>query len=280
MCKYLYHYTTLDVIPKIFNDSEGKTIELKLKNYHFLNDEYEGKWLAHFMRTCKKEIVSKFEENEGFACEKAIEDFVDYGCYRMLLKEQNDKHYSFSMSELRDSMLFWRQDYAKNNGIALCAEKTEFENKCKRPVEQVRYLSADTINDLLPDFVHAIKRDAQYIKCRSDLKKYISDNGNLDILAGELSLEKSDFLRMKNFTWEAEKEWRIIVSHKYNGKKNLLKRNDVEIDEHFVPRYRMIIENPFNEIVLGPSFSDYYVESVGEWFDRKKYKIKVSKSVG
>ena len=91
-------------------------------------------------------------------------------------------------------------------------------------------------------------------------------------------LEKSDFLRMKNFTWEAEKEWRIIVTHKYNGKENLLEKEGVEIDEYFVPRYRIKIENPFNEIILGPSFSDYYVESVGEWFDKKKYKIKVSKS--
>ncbi len=280
MCKSLYHYTTLGVIPKIFNDSEGRTIELKFKDYHFLNDGHEGKWLARFMSICQKEIVRKFEENEKFVCEKAIKDFVDYGCYRMLLREQNDKHYSFSMSELRDSMLFWRQDYAKDNGVALCTEKKEFENKSKLTVEQVRYLDIDTVKELLPDFVDAIKHDAQYIKNLTEFRKYIFDNGDSNILEGESVLEKSDFLRMKNFTWEAEKEWRIIVTHKYNGKENLLEKEGVEIDEYFVPRYRIKIENPFNEIILGPSFPDYYVESVGEWFDKRKYKIKVSKSLG
>ena len=280
MCKPLYHYTTLGVIPKIFNDTEGNTIELKLKDYHFLNDGHEGKWFARFMSICQNDIVRKFEENEKFVCEKAIKDFVDYGCYRMLLREQTDKHYSFSMSELRDSMLFWRQDYAKDNGVALCTEKKDFENKSKLTVEQVRYLGVDTVKDLLPNFVDAIKHDAQYIKSLTDFRKYISNNGDSDILEGERVLEKSDFLRMKNFTWEAEKEWRIIVTHKYNGKENLLEKEGVEIDEYFVPRYRIKIENPFNEIILGPSFSDYYVESVGEWFDKKKYKIKVSKSLG
>lgn len=280
MYKPLYHYTKIDFLKDIFNDPEGKTIELKLKDYHFLNDEYEGKWLVHFMESCQNKIVSMFEENERFVCEKAIKDFVEYGCYRMLLKEHNDKHYSFSMSELRDSMLFWRQDYAKDNGVALCTEKTELERKSKLTVEQVRYLGVDSVKNLLPDFVDAIKHDAQYIKNLTDLRKYISDNGDSDILEGECALERSDFLRVKNFTWEKEKEWRIIVTRKSEEIKDLLDKDVIVIDEKFVPRYRIKIENPFNEIILGPSFPDYYVESVGEWFDKKKYKINVSKSFG
>ncbi len=277
MKKYLYHYTTLGCLEKIFTDPEGTYIDLKLKDYHFLNDGYEGKWLVRFMETCKDAIVGQFKLNERLACEKAIKDFVECECYRMLLKEQNDKHYSFSMSELKDSMLFWRQDYAKDNGIALCTEKSDFEKKSKLTVEQVRYLGAETLNEILPDFVAAVEHDAQYIKSRSDLRSDITD-----MLKGAKSLANTDFLRVKNITWEAEKEWRIIITQKFEGKKNLLKMEEIEIDEKskYIPRYRMRIENPFNEIILGPTFSNYYVEAVSEWFDRKHYKIKVSKSLG
>ena len=172
-------------------------------------------------------------------------------------------------------MLFWRQDYAKDNGIALCTEKSDFEKKSKLTVEQVRYLGAETLNETLPDFVAAVEHDAQYIKSRSDLRSDITD-----MLEGAKSLANTDFLRVKNITWEAEKEWRIIITHKSNGKENHLKRNEIEIDEKCIPRYLMRIENPFDEIILGPTFSNYYVESVSEWFDRNHYKIKVSRSLG
>lgn len=281
MCKYLYHYTTLGVLQKIFNDPDGKTIELKLKDYHFLNDEHEGKWLVRFLNECKKNIVAKFEENEKFACEKAIDDFVEGECYRMLLREQNDKHYSFSMSELRDSTLFWRQDYAKDNGVALRTEKIVFENKSKWPVEPILYLGVDTVKKYLPDFVGAVKQDAQYVKCQADLRNESPEDSISGMLEGAKTLTKTDFLKLKNIIWEAEKEWRIIVTHKSDGKEDLLKKDGVEIDENFVPRYKLKIENPFDEIILGPSFSKYYVESVSKWLKQNKYdKIRVSQSLG
>lgn len=284
MCKYLYHYTTLDVLQDIFNDPKGKFIELRLKDYHFLNDEDEGNWLVRFMDECRNKIVAKFDENEKFVCNKAIKDFVEYGCYRMCRDEQEDKHYSFSMSELEDSMLFWRQDYAKNKGIALCTEKKDFEKKSKQKVEQVRYLDVDTVKDILPFFANAIREDSEYIRNRSDLRK----NGS-DMLEGERSLENTDFLRIKNGTWRQEKEWRIIITEKRgfskvsankNEKKKLAKKSNVIIDENFIPRYRLKMRNPFSRIILGPSISGCYVDSVQKWFDRKGYEITVSKSLG
>lgn len=56
---------------------------------------------------------------------------------------------------------------------------------------------------------------------------------------------------------------------------NLLKKDEIEIDEKGVPRYLMRIENPFDEVAPGPTFSNYYVESISGWFDRNHYKIKV-----
>lgn len=284
MCKYLYHYTRLETLEKIFNDEKGETIELWLKDCHFLNDEDEGKWLVRFMNECKDGIVAKFGENERYACERAIQDFVESGCYRMSLKEQDDEHYCFSMSELEDSMLFWRQDYAKNNGVALCTEKKEFEKKCGWEIEPVCYLDVNTVKDILPSFVEAIKEDAKYVRDREDSRKI-----DPDTLEGERSLENVEFLKIKNGTWQQEKEWRIIVTKRgnflnmctnKNGESESAENSNFIIDKNFIPRYKLKMDNPFSRIILGPSLSNYYVDSVQKWFDQKGYKIKVCKSLG
>jgi hypothetical protein len=282
--EHLYHYTRLSTLEKIFFDHEGDLVELQFTDYHFLNDEDEGQWLYKLFRDYEKDIVDEFDESEKLACKKGIDDFVEFEYFKGLLKEQKNKFYSFSLSELKDSMLFWRQDYANENGIALGFNKTKFEETYSQKIEKIRYLGIDNVKSCLPSFVDAVKRDSKYIKKRSDLKDEVLVN-QLD--AAKI-LAKVDFSRIKNQTWESEKEWRIIVSNlrcdydcHVDDRKNEFEKGRFEIDANCIPRYRVKIKNPFDEIILGPNFSRYYVDSVREWLKQHKYEnIKVSNSLG
>ncbi len=281
--EYLYHYTKIDTLEKIFNDPKGKNVELQFTDYHFLNDKDEGKWFFLFLEDHKERIISSFDDENRLSCKRAINDYIEYDSYNNRREEQCVRHYSFSLSSLRDSMLFWRQDYASENGIALALDRTIFEEKYPQRIKAVRYLSVETIKEILPNFEPAVKHDAEYIKSRDD---YYCRNFS-DCLIGARTLAETDFWRIKNCSWEPENEWRIIKVKKSEKESPKGWHTDefgigkYEIDNRCVPRYRVKIENPFDEIILGPTFSNYYIKSVKEWLEQHNYKgIKVSRSVG
>lgn len=303
---YLYHYTKIDVLQHIFNDPKGVKVNLRFTDYHFLNDADEGIWFYNFLKNHGKDVVNIFEkENERKYCESAIKDFLGYESYNYRLDETYGKHYSFSLSEMNDSMQFWRQDYANENGIALRFNRTWYKNKNKDlpysvpELKQVHYLGNDTIKEILSEFIKNVKDDSDnWIKYKDEINE---DGEPFFDMQGASILNRAPFWVIKNSVWESEREWRLIKSVNaltLSMRKRLEKKNKqdsdnnqenverdfeekFEVDEKCIPRYRIDIRNPFDGIILGPPFSDYYVNSVEDWLKQHNYEnIVVTKSLG
>jgi hypothetical protein len=275
---YFYHYTKLDILKKIFDDQNGKNVTLLLSDYHYLNDAEEGIYFYNFLRDYKEDIVNIFEtDNEKKYCLNEINYFIDVDSYRYRLQEQEDKHFSFSLSELRDSMQFWRQDYANKNGIALCFDKSKFKNfkdKKELKLEKISYFNMDKkiLKRFLSCFIKEIKENAE-----RDLE---GENH-----CGSYKLSKIKFWVIKNNVWESEREWRLIknvssLSLACEKKLKKIIEFPYKINEDYIPRCEVKIQNPFDEIILGPSIPDYYIGYVQDWLNQNNYKMKVTKSHG
>lgn len=302
---YLYHYTKIDALQYIFNDSKGKKVNLRFTDYHFLNDADEGIWFYNFLKNHGKDVVNIFEkENERKYCESAIKDFLGYESYNYRLDETYGKHYSFSLSEMNDSMQFWRQDYANENGIAFRFNRTWYKNKNKDlpysvpELERVQYLGSDTKEQIFSEFIEKVKEEADLIEYKDDIGE---DGEPIVNMQGASILNKAPFWVIKNSVWESEREWRLTKSvgaltvsmQKRLKKKNKLDSDNnqekvkcdfeekFEVDEKCIPRYKIDIQNPFDEIILGPSFSDYFIGSVKDWLEQHNYNdIVITKSLG
>ena len=296
--EHLYHYTKINVLREIFKDPEGKKVRLRFTDMHFLNDAEEGIYFYKFIEKYKDEIVKKFKEgDEQEYCKCAIEDFLDSECYRYLLEEQSGKHYVCSFSELQDSIYFWLTNYANENGIALRLKTSACEFYDSGPyLSRVRYFNVESIDRLMPDFVNMVREDSKYI----DIQRASDDEPACVGMNGAQVLGRSPFSIIKNKIWEPEKEWRMVrslkalslsMANRSFAKNKVVKENDNEleddwdakeffkVDDYGVPRYYINMPNPFDEIILGPSFSRYYVDSVKKWLDEHKYhNVKVSLS--
>ena len=68
----------------------------------------------------------------------------------------------------------------------------------------------------------------------------------------------------------------LSVKRRSNSKQEL----PYEIGPDFKPRYRMIIQNPFDEIILGPEIPDGYIGFVKDWLAQKHYDVDVTQSRG
>lgn len=278
--QHLYHYTKLDCLEKIFNDKEGKNVHIQFTDLHFVNDIDEGIYFYKFLEDHKNEIVQQFENDDKQKyCKRAIDDFLDWDCYNYRLQEQYGRHYSFSLSELRDSMYFWQTDYAKENGIALSLDTSTYLSYNGVPsIEHVHYLGMDSMDNLMSDFAEKVIDESRFIKYQDEQNEY----------GGCQALGKKPFWIIKAKTWKPEKEWRMVKSVRaLNPKPKFLQEYKKNIKEAFmvdykgVPRYYLDMPNPFTEIILGPTFSDYYVTSIKEWLKEHKYeKVTVTQSVG
>lgn len=60
--KYLYHYTQIETMSKIFTGN-GK-VRLRLTDIHFLNDLDEGSYFLDFIRNRKKDLLNGFSNDE------------------------------------------------------------------------------------------------------------------------------------------------------------------------------------------------------------------------
>ncbi|SOD15752.1 Protein of unknown function [Fibrobacter sp. UWB16] len=290
--KFLYHYTKIDVLQHIFNDPNGVKVNLRFTDYHFLNDADEGIWFYNFLKNHKKDVVNIFEkENEREYCEFAIDNFLGYESYFYRLNEHYGKHYSFSLSEMKDSMQFWRQDYANENGVALRFNTELYKDKnndLPYPVpelECVHYLGNDTMKQIFSEFIKIVTDEADLIKYKEEIDK---DGEPIVDMQGASVLNRAPFWVIKNSVWKSEREWRLTKSvgalnrsvYNQEHEKSDFEQK-FEVDEKCIPRYRMDIRNPFDEIILGPSFSDYYIDSVKVWLELHNYKdVDISKSLG
>lgn len=298
----LYHYTKIDYLKDIFNDKEGKNICIQFTDMHFLNDIDEGIYFYKFLEAHKDEIIGRFEKgDEQEYCRKSIDDFLNWDCYKYRNQEEHGKQYSFSLSELRDSMYFWQADYAKENGIALRLDTKTYSSCVGTPfISQVCYFNVDSVEQFLPDFINNVKEESEFINCQNDLD---DDGSPYCQMSGSRTLAtKTPFWVIKAETWKPEKEWRMVrsinaltksISKRVSMCRNLTKTENInqeksnviketfKVDDRGVPRYYLEMPNPFNEIILGPTFSNKYVASIRDWLNEHKYQgVAVSRSEG
>ena len=238
------------------------------------------------MKDFKESITSLFKtENEKKYCKNAIDTFLTSDCYRYLCGYYNDKHFSFSMSELKDSMQFWRQDYACENGIALGFNKSRYEEESEKNLSlgKIQYLDMETVEFILHEFMDTIRKEAEYI---NHINEFNDDGTPHYDMSGSFVLTKSPFWLIKNKVWSSEQEWRLVKTIKsLNIAMEKRRKKDYklpyEIGNDFKPRYKAVLQNPFDEIILGPAFPDTYVDYIKDWLRQQHYDIKnVSKSLG
>lgn len=252
--RYLYHYTTRDTLRHIFKKSESgeSYVEFRFTDYRFLNDAEEGifwiKYLdrqsAHFKACLSPEAITFFDD----LCLKA----------KSLLAGDDEFFYIMSFSELEDSMQFWRQDYAKNNGVCLKIDTSRFKSlKTKKgypvpPFCQVKYPRlSNHINVVFPKLKDILEGEAA--KIRNGEKKF--EEYALENLIDLLPYD------VKNFVWKSEQEWRLQMP----GAKYAFYKEIYEIDDKGIPRAKIWIDNPFKEIILGPTLTPSDAAFTKKW---------------
>ena len=265
--EYLYHYTTIKSLPYIFK-ADGK-VSLRLTDYRFLNDAEEGSFLAKIVKKNRAAYCEKLYDPIMLNKFNEFADFIEEQNSR--LQENKADVYLMSFTALEDSMQFWRQDYAKDKGLCLKLNTSNFKvpnELCdtvydynNTPVfSKVRYSGInDSIDVAIPELRKRLEEFRQAIcddvACRDDPLPI--DTGLFDV---------------KNRVWRSEVEWRMKVIHFADYDTTLGSLDvDYNVDDLGIPRATIEIDNPFVEIVLGPTFSPQYVDSIKRWLDGRHF---------
>ena len=265
---FLYHYTTIKSLQHIFKEN-GK-VSLRLTDFRFLNDAEEGVFLAKIVKRNRgaycKELYDSIKLSKFNEFADLIEEKHNW------LQEKRMEVYLMSFTELEDSMQFWRQDYAKDKGLCLKLKTSKFKvpNQSKNteydynntPVfSKVRYPGInDSIDIAIPELKKRLDELSQAIRddvaCRDD----------------SLPIETGLF-DVKNRVWKSEVEWRMKVIHFTDWDTTIGNLNvEYNIDDLGIPRATIEIDNPFVEIILGPTFLPQYVDSMKNWLRGRGFK--------
>ena len=267
---FLYHYTTIKSLPYIFK--AGGKVSLRLTDYRFLNDAEEGIFLAKIIKNnredfCKglydSKVVDMFNEYAD-----DVEKWIDW------LQEKKAEIYLMSFTELDDSMQFWRQDYAKEKGLCLKLktanlkvpnklEGSEYDYNNHSVFSKVRYFGKnDGINAAMPE----LKQNLE------DFRQAILDgHASRDELLYLLPRNIGPF-DVKNRVWKSEAEWRMKIIHFSDDDSTIGSLiADYKVDELGIPRATIEVDNPFEEIILGPSFTTSYVASIKKWLSGRGF---------
>lgn len=269
--EYLYHYTTIKSLPYIFN--EDGTVSLRLTDFRFLNDAEEGIFLSKIFKNDRDNYCENLIYPE---LQSMFNEYADDMVRRIdWLQERTGEVYLMSFTELDDSMQFWRQDYAKDKGLCLKLKTSIFKvpNKAEdtiydynnHPVfSQVRYLGKnDGIKEAIPELKAKLEEFRQAI-CNGEASR--------DELLYLLPVQIGHF-DVKNRVWRSEEEWRMKILHFRDDDSTIGGLNvDYKVDELGVPRATIEkMKNPFAEIILGPSFSSTYVDSIKKWLSDRGF---------
>ena len=256
---FLYHYTTIDTLPYMFNKTKsGKVyVELRFTDYRFLNDAEEGTFFKKYMEKQSK----KFKESLSCETKMLFDEAVDR--VQSLLAGDNEYFYVMSFSELEDSMQFWRQDYAKNKGICLKIDTSKMEGMKKEkkyPISSFVKVKYPRLNDGIeiwfPELKNKLEKCTANIWSGKKIESYKYENW-FEIFPYDV----------KNFVWKSEQEWRLQIPDAKLASRNVF----YEIDDKGIPRAKIWIDNPFVEIILGPSFSPQYVDSIKKWLEGRGF---------
>lgn len=157
--KYLYHYTQIETMSKIFTGN-GK-VRLRLTDIHFLNDLDEGSYFLDFIRNRKKDLLNGFSNDEEKKyCSDCIDEFLTVE-NPIARTEMLNRIYTMSFTTQRDSMQFWRQSYANNKGICLVLETKKYQSLYNQTklfnLQKVLYLDEKNYKENLANFIEKIK---------------------------------------------------------------------------------------------------------------------------
>lgn len=90
-----------------------------------MNDAEEGVFLKKFIEKKRTDYSKALNDSDS---QKLFDKVADhYVKLEETLREMNSVPYIMSFTECRDSMQFWRQDYAKDKGICLRLNTTKFK---------------------------------------------------------------------------------------------------------------------------------------------------------
>lgn len=252
--EYLYHYTTIDTLHHMFKKNEsGKSfVEFRFTDYRFLNDAEEGTFFKKYMEKQSKKFKESLSSETRILFDEAVERV------QSLLAGDNEYFYVMSFSELEDSMQFWRQDYAKNKGICLKINTSKMEGMKKEkkyPISsfvKVKYLRLnDGIESCFPELKNKLEKCAANIKSGVKTFEFYKYENWFELFPYDV----------KNFVWKSEKEWRLQIPDATHDSRKVF----YEIDDKGIPRAKIWIDNPFEEIILGPTFSPQYINSIKKW---------------
>lgn len=266
----LYHYTTIKTLPFMFK-GEGK-VEFRFTDYRFLNDAEEGIFLKKFIEKNRDEYCDSLLRIDAKKLFNKYADLV-VGTTEFL-RGENVATCIMSFSKCRDSMQFWRQDYAKDKGICLKLNTSKFRfptiyddaypgaPPCPT-FSQVKYIEAkNTIENALPE----LKNDI------SDFLKSKGEDAFDDLVFLTEFPQRLQNFNVKNKVWESEKEWRLKIRCLGDDSSLFGIKAKYVIDDLGIPRASINIENPIDEIILGPSFTPQYVDSIKMWLRKRGYE--------
>ena len=256
MPDFLYHYTTIDTLQYMFR--EDRHVEFRFTDYRFLNDAEEGTFLSKYVDRQSTNFRSGLTRTAQLLFDKEKESLN-----RLLLT--GDKYfYIMSFGELEDSMQFWRQDYAKDKGICLKINTSKFES-----MKTVKGVSTPKFKKVI---YAGLKDDMKTVF--PELKKKIEREA-IKVNQGKAKLANYRFIHflpnpyeVKNAVWRSECEWRLVVPDKSIVD---YKQDEYKIDNTVIPRTKIWIDNPFEEIILGPSFTPSYEVSIKRWLSDRGF---------
>ena len=268
--EYLYHYTTIDTLHYMFNKPENgeSYVEFRFTDFRFMNDAEEGIFLNKYM----DRHSSIFRQTLSSEAQKLFDkELVKID---RLAADDGEFFYVMSFGELEDSMQFWRQDYAKDKGICLKINTSKFaELKTKNGNDvpkfcPVKYIHLrDDINTSFPEYKNCLEQEASKIANGSKKIENYEFIHLLDLLPYDV----------KNAVWQSEQEWRLQMP----DAKFAFRNEKHEIDNKGIPRAKIWIDNPFEEIILGPSFTTPYEVTIKKWLSDKGFgEINVRRGDG
>lgn len=263
----LYHYTTIKSLQHIFKEN-GK-VALRLTDFRFLNDAEEGFFLSKIVKKNRDAFYKKLYDPIMQRKFNEHADFIEE--QSTWLQERKTEVYLMSFTELEDSMQFWRQDYAKDKGLCLKLNTSIFKvpNKSQGTVfdynntpvfSKIRYSGInDSIDVAIPELKKRLEEFSQAIRddvaCKED----------------PLPIETGLF-DVKNRVWRSEAEWRMKVIHFTDWDTTIGNLNvEYNIDDLGIPRATIEMDNPFVEIILGPTFSPQYIDSIKKWLEGRGF---------
>lgn len=258
--EYLYHYTTIDTLPYMFKKNEfGESfVEFRFTDFRFLNDAEEGNFLKKYMDRHSSTFRQTLSSNAQKLFDKELVK-IDW-----LAADNEEFFYIMSFGELEDSMQFWRQDYAKDKGICLKINTSKFSKlKTKKNNDvpkfcPIKYIHLrDDINTSFPEFRDCLEKEASKITNGQEKFEKYDLIYLLDVLPYDV----------KNAVWQSEREWRLQIP----DAKFAFKNEKHEIDDKGIPRAKIWLDNPFEEIILGPSFTIPYEATIKKWLSDKGF---------